>query len=378
MKIVCTAPSQIPSNTANSIQAMKACHALAQLGHAVTLVVPGEPPAGAPTGRWEQLANHYGLETPFEVIYIPPYEGRTARRLFPWRAVWQARRLQPDLIYTWYFQSAAAALLVGLPVQVEIHDLPPGRFGQLWYRLFLRLPGKKRQLVITQALADDLRAHYSSPEVYTVIAPNGVDLERYSELPPSQEARKQLGLPDRPTAACTGHLYTGRGVELFLGLAENFPRVQFMWVGGRTQDVDYWRERAERLKLDNVIFTGFVPNADLPRYQAAADILLMPYGRQVGGSSGAAPVRYFSSMKMFEYMAAGRPIVSSDLPVIRETLDEGSAMFCPPEDLAAWAAAVEHLLEDTVHALQLKNKALRQVQEYTWLARARKALKDWR
>ena len=378
MKIVCTAPSQIPSDTANSIQAMKACHALAQLGHMVTLIVPGKPPAAPPAEQWGQLAKHYGLNTPFEVFYIPPYEGRTARRLFPWRAVWQARRLQPDLVYTWYFQSAAAALLLGIPVQVEVHDLPPGRFGRLWYRLFLRLPGEKRQLVITQALADALREQFPPPQADTVIAPNGVDLERYAELPPPQEARQQLSLPDRPTAVCTGHLYSGRGVELFLGLAEKLPQVQFMWVGGRPQDVDYWREQAERLKLDNAIFTGFVPNADLPGYQAAADILLMPYGRQVGGSSGSAPVRYFSSMKMFEYMAAGRPIVSSDLPVIRETLDEGSAMFCPPDDLAAWQAAVEHLLEDPVHGLQLKNTALRQVQEYTWLARARKALKDWR
>lgn len=377
MKIVCTAPSQVPSDSANSIQAMKACHALAQLGHTVVLIVPGEPPTASPPQQWEILAKHYGLEKPFEVRYIPPYEGRTARRLFPWRAVWQARRLRPDLIYTWYFQSAAAALLSGLPVHVEIHDLPPGRFGRLWYRFFLLLPGKKRQLVITRALADALREQYSPPQVDTVIVPNAVELARYTGLPSPSEARQQLSLPDRPTAACTGHLYAGRGAELFLGLAEALPHLQFLWVGGRPEDVSYWREQAERLELSNTIFTGFVPNADLPRYQAAADILLMPYGRQVAGSSGAAPVRYFSSMKMFEYMAAGRPIISSDLPVIREILDDESAVFCPPDDLHAWREAVGGLQDDPVQALQLSNHAQRQVQGYTWLARARKALEDW-
>ena len=66
MRIACIAPSEVPSNTANSIQVMKACHAMAQLGHEVCLWVPGNL---GPT--WEQLAEHYGLETPFEIRWVP-------------------------------------------------------------------------------------------------------------------------------------------------------------------------------------------------------------------------------------------------------------------------------------------------------------------
>ncbi len=176
-------------------------------------------------------------------------------------------------------------------------------------------------MVITQALADALEADYDEPMPPTMIAPNGVDLSRYQDLPSPAEARRQLGLPDLPTTACTGHLYEGRGVELFLALADRMPEVQFLWVGGRPKDVQHWQARAAEAGLANVSFPGFVPNADLPLYQAAADILLMPYQQQVGGSSGEAPVKFFSSMKMYEYMAANRPIISSDLPVIHEVLD---------------------------------------------------------
>lgn len=376
MRIVCTSPSRIPSESANSIQAMKACHALARLGHEVVLIVPGEEPEGTPTEKWTELARLYGLEVPFRLEYIPPYEGRTARRVFPWRAVWRARRYKPEVIYTWYFQSASAALLLGIPAIVEIHDVPPGRFGRLWYRLFLRVRGKKRQLVITERLADDLRKNFNA-QLDTVIAPNGVELERYDGLPNPSEARKELRLPDRPTVACTGHLYAGRGVELFLGLAGRLPEVQFLWAGGFPKDVAYWQGQAAAMGLVNTTFTGFVPNAELPRYQAAADILLMPYARQVGGSSGAAPVRYFSSMKMFEYMAAERPIITSDLPVIHETLDAGSALFCPPEDVSAWQTAVERLLDDPELARSLTDQARQQVETYTWTARAGKALRGW-
>ena len=82
--------------------------------------------------------------------------------------------------------------------------------------------------------------------------------------------------------------------------------------------------------------TGFIENSKLPLYQAACDILLMPYENAIAGSSGGNSVDICSPMKMFEYMAVGRAIISSDLPVIHEVLDNETAFFCPPEDSSAW------------------------------------------
>ncbi len=117
MRICCIAPSRIPSETANSIQAMKACGALAQLGHEVILIAPGfGPQADTEQAKWELLARQYGLSVPFRGVYLPPFDGYLARRIFPWRAVLLARRLKPDLIYTWMIQSAVMGLVFGLPV----------------------------------------------------------------------------------------------------------------------------------------------------------------------------------------------------------------------------------------------------------------------
>jgi glycosyltransferase involved in cell wall biosynthesis len=127
--------------------------------------------------------------------------------------------------------------------------------------------------------------------------------------------------------------------------------------------------------LSNVTFTGFVPNIDLPRYLAAADVLLMPYARSILGSSGSADSAAVASpMKMFEYMAAGRAILTSDLPVIREVLDESFAAFAPPEDAPAWTAALQSLLADPARRAVLASNARREVEKYTWLARAQKIL----
>jgi glycosyltransferase involved in cell wall biosynthesis len=181
-------------------------------------------------------------------------------------------------------------------------------------------------------------------------------------------------LTQAPTIACTGHLYAGRGADLFLALAAQTPGARFLWVGGRPEDVAVWQEKAASAGLTNVTFTGFVPNRDLPHYQAAADVLLMPYGREIAGSSGGNSASVCSPMKMFEYMAAGRAIVTSDLPVIHEVLNEKNAIFCSPEDVDAWVQAVRSLLDDPARRAALGKQARHDVEEYTWLERARKAL----
>jgi glycosyltransferase involved in cell wall biosynthesis len=207
-----------------------------------------------------------------------------------------------------------------------------------------------------------------------VIAPNGVDLDRFESLADIEAARRELGFPEKTTVACTGHLYAGRGADLFLKLASIFPQEHFLWVGGRPDDVAAWRSRAADEGLNNVTFTGFVPNQDLPLYQAAADILLMPYGPNIAGSSGGNSADICSPMKMFEYLASGRAIITSDLPVIREILDERNAVFCPPEDLSAWKDALEKLLASPEQRETLAQHARSDAERYTWLARSQKAL----
>ena len=364
MKIIAIAGSTIPSDTANSLQVMKACQALVQIGHDVTLLVPGVKNTSV------DLRNHYGLETDFPIEWL----STSSRRMFTWDSARRGRTLGADILYSWFPQSAVFGLLRGMPVVFEIHIQPTGRFGPAWHRAFANLGGKKRLVSITRALVEilehDFNTHLPAKEV--VIAPNGVDLERFALLPDPMTARSQTGLREAPTVMCTGHLYAGRGVELFLNLAESLPQAQFVWVGGRPEDVDNWKKR---LKSENVTFTGFIPNRELPLYQAAADMLLMPYSRSIMGSSGTADSAAVASpMKMFEYMAAGRTIVSADLPVIREVLDESNAVFCKPDDVGDWRLVIQALLEDRAHRAKLGDQARTDVQGYTWVARAQRIM----
>jgi glycosyltransferase involved in cell wall biosynthesis len=364
MKIVAIAGSTIPSDTANSLQVMKACQALVQIGHEVTLLVPGVKNTSV------DLRKHYGLEVDFPIEWL----SSSSRRMFTWDAVRRTRALGADVVYSWFPQSAVFGLLRGMPVVFEIHIQPTGRFGPAWHRAFKNLGGKKRLVSITRALVELLEHDFNMrfPTEEIVIAPNGVDLERFDSIPDPVTARRQIGLREAPTVMCTGHLYAGRGAELFLDLAESLPQAQFVWVGGRPEDIDNWKKR---LKSENITFTGFISNRELPLYQATADVLLMPYSRSIMGSSGTADSAAVASpMKMFEYMAAGRAIVSTDLPVIREVLNESNAVFCKPDDVGDWRLVIESLLDDDAHRTSLGERARRDVQDYTWVARAQRIM----
>ena len=152
------------------------------------------------------------------------------------------------------------------------------------------------------------------------------------------------------------------------------PRVNFLWVGGTPELVEFWRSKLTDAKMTNVTMTGFVKHERIALYQAAADVLLMPYSRSIEASSGQDIAEVINPMKMFEYMASGRAIVSADLPSIREVLNEGNAVFCEPADVGKWKSAIESLLADESRRHQLGSQARKDVERLTWVKREEKVM----
>lgn len=373
MKIAVITNSLIPSLTANSIQAMKVCDALTELGHDLRVFAP----AGEKSATWNELASHYGLTHEFCLEWLPSF--RPFKRLdFIWYAQSSARKFNADLIYTWLPQSAALGLWSGYPVILEMHADVTGRFGPWWLRQFWMGRGRKRMLVTTRALAKALerstRLQFTDEALQ--VAPNGANLDRYANLPSPVEARRQLNLKDGLTVGFTGHFYVGRGMDLLFELARALPNVNFLWVGGTPDAVGEWHAKLNAVRASNVTLTGFIENSRLPLYQAAADILLMPYGRVISASSGQNIAEVINPMKMFDYMAAGRAIITADLPVIREVLDESRAVFCEPGNVETWTAAIKKLLADEKQRALFSANARKAIEKYTWSSRAKRALEN--
>ncbi|MBI3152040.1 MAG: glycosyltransferase, partial [Chloroflexi bacterium] len=238
MKIALITNSRIPSLTANSIQAMKVAQALMQLGYDIKMFAPKE----ADAVNYESLLTHYGLRLIPRLELFPSI--KPLKRLdFIVHAQRAAKKFGADLIYTWLPQSAVLGLWSGYPVILEMHADNSGLLGAWWMRQFWKAKGRKLMTVTTSALGNALErsTNLQFKKEAMLLAPNGVELEKYAGLPNPVEARRQLNLPEGLTVGFTGHIYPGRGADLLFELAKQMPQVHFLWVGGTPELVEFWR-----------------------------------------------------------------------------------------------------------------------------------------
>lgn len=370
MKIGCITTSIVPSKTANSIQAVKVCHALKQCGQEVRLWVPEFERAD-----WEEIAENYGISEPFEIIWLP-FNKRLKQYDFSLRSVREALEWGADVIYTWALQAAFLGNAMRAPVAMEFHDFPMGFMGPKLFRMLMKLPSEKLIMTTTRALAEGMEEIYglSFRDEDLQIAPNGTDPDRYQGLPSPALSRRQIGLKTGFTVGYTGHFYPGRGMNLLTAIAKALPKINFLWVGGLEKDIAPWKETLAAQDIHNVTITGFIPNSDLPLYQAAADILVMPYAQKIEGSSGGNIAPVINPMKMFDYLSAGRPIIASNIPVFHEVLNAKLAVFCDPDNADEWVGVIKKLSKDSFLRQTMREAALDTAQQYSWRSRAEKSI----
>ncbi len=370
MQIAVITTSQVPSISANSIQVMKVCQSYCELGHEVTLIVPGKK-----TADWDEISTIFGIKTKFPIKYIPIIK---KLRKYDFTLISGLFLLfnRFDVVHTWMPQIANIAGILRKPYIIELHGMPTGKVGPKMYKKLIFSEHKKRFLCITNALKlmyeNEYNFKFKESEIQ--IAPNGVVLDPYLNSPETSEIRNHLGINNQFTVVYTGHLYQGRGMDLLVNLAKALPEIQFLWVGGKDEDVDRWKTFITEKGINNILLTGFVGNDKIPAYQLLGDILVMPYETSIAGSSGGNSVDFCSPMKMFEYMAAGKPIISSNLPILHEVLNERNAIFCEYNNLDQWVDAINLIKENPDLGQSLGEQARLDVGMYSWVERARKSL----
>tara|TARA_Y100000589_G_C27179385_1_gene640123 strand:- start:1591 stop:2706 length:1116 start_codon:yes stop_codon:yes gene_type:complete len=171
-----------------------------------------------------------------------------------------------------------------------------------------------------------------------------------------------------------GQLSEGRGIEIICGMAKSRPKTLFIVFGGNSQEVQEKSSDAP----NNLYFLGYVANSIATEVQTSVDVLLMPYQKSVSiGIRGHDTAQWMSPVKMFEYMSTGVPIISSDLPVLREVLiHEENALLVQPDDVADWVGALDRIIEDKNFGSKLGIRAQRDINEkYTWKKRAENILR---
>lgn len=229
-------------------------------------------------------------------------------------------------------------------------------------------------IFVTKYLRDHYMEKYNCRNKKTFVVPDAVNLSIFDINISEEEARKKLNLPlDKKIIGYCGRFRTmdmEKGImEVLKALKMLDDNILFVAMGGKPKHVEYYKEQAKLLGVGGQAkFVGNYTQDIVALYQKAFDVLLMPF-------PDSYHYRYYMSpMKMFEYMASKRPIIATDLPSVREVLNENNALLIRPDNRDDLVQAVKKFLGNEEFSKKIAQKAHEDVKQYTWDKRVIKIL----
>ncbi|MFA4818122.1 MAG: glycosyltransferase family 4 protein [Parcubacteria group bacterium] len=372
MKIFYLINSRIPTEKAEGIEAMKLCEALAKTAE-VVMVAPV---------RFNKIKedpfSFYNIEKKFRLVRLPAIDlipFFNSKIIFWLEAVSFAAAAffyllffskKEDVIFSHDQISLYPATFIRKWTIYDIHDFPRGRLN-FYRRLFKNLAGVittnrwKRQKLISD---------FGLTENKVISQPNGVDLAKFDLMISKEEARVKFGLPqEKILVGYVGMLKTmsmEKGIETAIRSLKYLSNQTFLvLVGGRKEDIEEYKKVAEDAGLSQrTIFVGWVKHETVPSYLKAFDVLIAPFPKQDHYDY------YMCPMKILEYMASGRPIVTSDLNSIREIISEEESVLVRPDNVEALAEGIKSVLNDQPLAEKKSARAFEKLKNFSWDKRA--------
>jgi glycosyltransferase involved in cell wall biosynthesis len=404
--LFCERDVPVLSSRGSCVHVREMCDALGELGHDVTLLagMAGEGSPQSPRWRLHELApqgnalprggRNGGPEPAARPCWSPRAVAADVARI-PWWRAWSeyfARRARPlleaerpDVIYERHVPGSLAgarlARRLGVPLIVEMNassTFPAEWWGRHSPLYPLAVRRRERALadraahvvVVSSRLRDHLRGLGVPGRKLSVLF-NGVDTGRFRPDPEAgARVRARHGLePGEPVAGFIGSLRPWHGVDLLLEAAAATPGLRLLIVGDGPQRRALEATAAERGLAARVVFTGPVPREQAPAHIAAMDVAVAPYPRLADF--------HFSPLKLFEYMAVGKPLVASRYPDIASVVEDGSAgLLVEPGDVRELSAAIQRLLRDPELAARLGAGARRAAAAHTWRRNAEAVIRE--
>ncbi len=337
------------------------CQSLAQLGHHVTLMIGRKPWRMLSwTGSWTR---YFGFQPSFNVrrFWELPRTGF-------WfdRCVANCAQEDASLVYLRYPRLLPSLCARRVPAILELHSrLTPTEAH--WVAASLGDGHLLGVVAITEGLRQNL---CGMPELSrfaerVMVASDAVDLSRFADFPSPLDLGR---------AGYVGSLYAGKGMELIAQLAKFIPQVPIDVFGGNRSDRKKWAQQITA--TPNLQLHGPVAPAAVPACLKRFGIALLPNQPRVQLPNGDDIGQFTSPMKLFEYMAAGRVILASDLPTLREVLQhERNCLLVRHDSPKQWADAIERIQTDQEFAQRLASQARHDaVTRYSYRARFERIL----
>lgn len=381
--------ARVPSNNGHVIQTVRMCEGFSKAGHDVVLYHADRKQidielAGVDVQDYLGVTHRFQTRTiPYvDVNYLHERVNSSLLRpfiiashvLFTLMATGCMWLTDADLYVTREWPVAFLLVKLGLPTVFEIHKLEGKAFSNRGQRAIGSIGANdalRAVVTLTEPTAAGL-VERGIPREKVHTDPDAVNLEQYDPPESVESARGAVELPaDQFLVGYTGSLHPGKGAYELAKACSALSGVSVVFVGGTKQEIVAFRTYLRREAIQNAIVVGAVPPTDVPQYQWACNALALP--PSADGDSQKHHPESTSPLKLFEYMAAGRPIVATRLPGIESVLEhEVSALLVPPDDVLELRRAVQRVRNSPELAASLVARASTDVMDYTWEARAQR------
>lgn len=347
----------------------------------VTVGTPGAPPVRGKGLRalWHVLARRLP-EFVFELLemaYNVAAVGRIRAALRGTGAGAGGTTILYERYAFFNIAGALAARAARVPFVLEVNYTTDTALYRSRSRMLLPLARAAERMVFRRAdviaavstvLRERVLEQGIAPERVFVM-PNAADPERFRGDTSGEAVRARLGLGDARIVGFSGAFFPWHGVALILDalprLLERVPKAAVLLIGEGPERVPL-EARAQREGLsDRVRFVGWVTHEDLPAHLAAFDVAVMPDSNEYG-----------SPMKIYEYMAMGKPVVAPRLGPLEDGIVDGrTGLLFARGDAAALGEALASLLADDARRLAMGDEARQHVRRnHTWDRNADRAL----
>ena len=367
MNIAYLSDSIIPSAYANAVNVMKMCEAFSNSGHKTTLF--------ARTGNARTQTDYqlYGVQPNFTIVksWRPKiFTSRCNIKIYLYQLRNKLRRLQtpPDLLYGRDIYSFEALSNLGIPMIYEAHFSPKTPQQIATFRHVFACENFIRLVTVTDFIKNNLIALFPEIVGKVFVAPSATEMPKFSDT--TQVIQNWPGDSQNIQVGYVGSIKPGKGMELIFTLAQkalnDHEKIDFHIVGGISKDVQKWQSNSKKIR--NIFFHGFVAHKDLDLYYKHFDVLLAPYS--IDYNEGTSP------LKIAEYMARQKPIIASDVPLVRTMLCHNeSALLVNPNNPAAWLTSIEKAATNKELSVMLtKNAYAEFLMNYNWENRAKNVL----
>jgi glycosyltransferase involved in cell wall biosynthesis len=220
-------------------------------------------------------------------------------------------------------------------------------------------------ITVSDPTKENLVQNWGVPAEKIKVIPNGVNVEHFQQPVDTKQIRAELGLDEKPIIMFVGGFQRWHGLDKLLEalalVSKILPEVRLLLVGDGPAR-PFVEENIYRLNLEkHVTITGFLPHARIPQLLAIADVVTVPYPK-------LPQEMWFSPLKLYEYMAAGKAIVASSAGQIKNVIrHDENGLLVAPGDVADLAQACLHLLQNEADRQRLGANAQREAEtEHAW------------